>query len=238
LVETGTGNAIQGNSISASSHWGIELKSNGNQNQAYPMLTSAVSGGGTTTVQGTLTSTANTTFTVEFFANTVCNPSGYGEGQQVLDSQAVATDDTGSVSFVITLSIEVPPGQFITATATDPGNNTSQFSACQPVSGETMPLSAALDGIALSSFQAGQSQEIISPFLNKLAPANAGQTMPPYLTDSSNAVLPTWQKSSAPAQTYDSLRYPASPLCGVSVLVGLATGENLGYNPLPPEALV
>ena len=40
---------------------------------------------------------------------------------------------SGNASFAVTLSVETSAGQVVTATATDPNGNTSEFSACQSV---------------------------------------------------------------------------------------------------------
>src|SRR5262249_11776247 len=132
LVDTGTGNAILGNSIFGHPGLGIELVNGGNNMQAFPVLTSATSDGSSTTIQWTLTSTPNTQFRIEFFANTVCNPSGFGEGERSLGFDLESTDANGNASFTVTFGMGVPEGQFIAATATDSGNNTSQFSPCIP----------------------------------------------------------------------------------------------------------
>jgi hypothetical protein len=136
LVSGGSGNAIRGNSIfSHPNGLGIRLANGANNNAAAPALTSATSDGATTTVQGTLTGTANTTFVIEFFANTDCNPSGFGEGETPLGTITVSTDGSGQASFTAVFDTAVPPGEFITATATDPANNTSAFSNCAAVTG-------------------------------------------------------------------------------------------------------
>jgi hypothetical protein len=140
LANGNTHFAILGNAIFANANRGIELLSGANNNQAAPVLTSAMTDGTTTTVEGTLTSTPNTTFTLEIFANTVNNPSGAGE--RFLGSVAVTTDGDGNASFTGTFDTVVDPGQFLTATATDPGNNTSPFSAGAEVTG-TGPGAAA-----------------------------------------------------------------------------------------------
>jgi hypothetical protein len=67
------------------------------------------------------------TFTIELFANVEGDPSGFGEGQFFLGSVTVTTDDNGFATFTATFSLTA--GQFITATATDPNKNTSEFSA-------------------------------------------------------------------------------------------------------------
>jgi titin len=130
-VSGGTRNAILRNVIFGhDAGLGIDLVNNGNNNQAFPVLTSASSDGSSTTIIGGLASTPSTTFTVEFFADTVSNPSGYGEGRRFLGSTTVTTDAAGNADFTFTMAIAVHPGQFIAATATDPANNTSAFSAC------------------------------------------------------------------------------------------------------------
>lgn len=101
--------------------------------QNYPVLTSAVSSATSTIIRGTLNSVANSTFSIEFFSNTLGDPSGYGEGQQYIGSAPVTTDNSCHASFEITLPISVAAGSSITATAADQAGNTSEFSACRPV---------------------------------------------------------------------------------------------------------
>jgi hypothetical protein len=150
LVDTGSGNGILGNVISDSGNLGIELVNNGNHNQAFPVLTSAVSDGVSTTIEGTLTSTPRTDFTLEFFADTICNPSGFGEGERLLGSTVVTTDTSGNASFTVTFNIPVDPGQFISATATDPANNTSQFSQCVEVAGAAPPMAGDFPALTIT----------------------------------------------------------------------------------------
>jgi hypothetical protein len=144
-VETGTGNAILSNSIFSnggrlSPALGIDLKNDGvtpddakdpdpgpNNLQNFPVLTAA-SSAVATTVSGTLNSTPNTTFTLQFFASPDADPSGFGEGQRFLGQTTVTTDANGNTGFSVNFLAAVPAGQFFTATATDPGSNTSEFS--------------------------------------------------------------------------------------------------------------
>jgi hypothetical protein len=74
--------------------------------------------------QGRLNSTPNKTFLIEFYSN----PSG-DEGKKVLGQKAVTTNADGLANFAFAPSQAVPAGQRITATATDAGRNTSEFSA-------------------------------------------------------------------------------------------------------------
>ena len=139
-VFSGMDNAILSNSISSNVGLGIDLIPNGvtlndsgdgdagaNNLQNFPVLTSAASG--STNIVGTLNSTANTTFRLEFFPNAACDPTGYGEGENFLGS----TDATGNLGFSINFPDVVPGGRFITGTATDPNGNTSEFSQCMQV---------------------------------------------------------------------------------------------------------
>jgi hypothetical protein len=135
LVDGGTGNAIRGNRMFSDSNLGIELIHGGNQQQPAPDLISAVSTGGFTTITGTLQAAPDTTFLVELFVNNEPNASGYGEGEEFLGYLTATTGDDGTATFTFGAFVGVDPGQFISATATDPANNTSQFARCVEVSG-------------------------------------------------------------------------------------------------------
>jgi hypothetical protein len=128
LVDTGTGNAILSDLVFANGNLGIELIHNGNNNQAAPVLTGAFPDGSNTVIQGVLQSTPNTTFTVQLFADASIDPSGLAEGQQLLGTVTVTTDAFGFAAFTVTIPQVVPAGQAITAAATDPNGNTSEFS--------------------------------------------------------------------------------------------------------------
>jgi hypothetical protein len=147
-----TGNRIEGNSIFANGGLGIDLKIvfdgpcgitdndtcdtdiGPNNLQNYPILTSATTIGGSTTIQGSLNSAPNTTFRIEFFDNHQCHPSGNGSGETFIGSTDVITDGNCNAPINVTFQISVEQGHVITATATDPAGNTSEFSACVPVS--------------------------------------------------------------------------------------------------------
>ncbi len=147
------GNKISQNSIFGNGGIGIALAPSGvnpndpgdadtgaNEQQNYPDVTAAFSDGQSTTIQGTLNSVPNSSFTLEFFRNSTCDSSGYGEGEQYLGAANVTTDGNGNASLNITLPVSVPVGQFVTATATDSAGNTSEFSACRTVQAQgTLP---------------------------------------------------------------------------------------------------
>jgi CSLREA domain-containing protein len=146
IVAGGTGNSIQANSINANVGLGIDLNPNGvnandagdadtgaNNGQNFPVLSSATIPGGNTLVQGTLNSTASTTFRIDFYSNAACDASGNGEGRTYLGFQNVTTNASGNASISATLFAATTVGEAVTATATNPSNNTSEFSACRAV---------------------------------------------------------------------------------------------------------
>jgi parallel beta-helix repeat protein len=158
-------NTVSANSIFSNTDLGIDLQSPGgvtpndsddgdtgaNNLQNYPVIGDVLNLPESVTIIGTLNSISDTVYTLEFFSNAVCDPSGNGEGETYLGSDIVVTDSGGDIDFTIALAAAVPEGRFVTATATDPGGNTSEFSACfgptgpvpdVPISG----LTAANDG--------------------------------------------------------------------------------------------
>jgi hypothetical protein len=149
VANTATRNGILSNQIFSNSSLGINLAgpfpdlvtpndvgdgdAGANDLQNFPVLTSALNNITETTVLGILNSKPNSSYTIELFANAACDSLGNGEGQSFLGRAVVTTDGSGNGAFGTTITIPVPVSQFITATATDSNNNTSEFSACLPV---------------------------------------------------------------------------------------------------------
>src|SRR5206468_5435944 len=105
VLETATGNVYSANAIFANAGLGIDLGGDGvtpndfgdadpgpNDRQNFPGLDSALATSAGTLVDGSLNSLPNTSFVVEFFANSAPDPSGFGEGERFLGSQMVTTD--------------------------------------------------------------------------------------------------------------------------------------------------
>ncbi len=145
-VESGTGNSIRGNSIFSNGGLGIDIGFNSsgvtandlgdldfgpNNLQNFPVLTSVTSGGGNTTIQGSLNSTPNTTFHIDFYSNAAVDKSGHGEGALFFNTTQVTTDAGGNATINVTFPLALPAGRVITATATSPNGNTSEFSAAE-----------------------------------------------------------------------------------------------------------
>lgn len=152
-VSGGTGNAILGNAIWNNDQLGIDLLPAGvtpndpgdgdtgpNQYQNYPELDWVATGppSASTVISGTLDSMASTSFGIEFFYSDAADPSGNGEGQYYFGSAEVNTDGSGLVTFFISVPGTIPAASYVSATATDPGGNTSEFSAARVAIPETM----------------------------------------------------------------------------------------------------
>lgn len=138
VVQSGTGNAIQTNSISRNGGIGIDLGGDGptandacdgdsgaNNLQNTPVIT-AVQTAPAPLISGTLNSAPNTTYRIEFFSTPLSG--GFEQGQTYLGFTSVhtAADCTATFSFQ---PPSLPVASVITATATDPAGNTSEFSA-------------------------------------------------------------------------------------------------------------
>ncbi len=169
VIADGTGNRIRANSIDVNEGLGIDLGIDGvtpnddvddcyyeeaadcdtgaNQLQNFPVLDAAESGGGVTDISGTLGVPPDAeNYRVEFFSSPSCDGSGYGEGAVYLGS--ILVDDLGSglIDLDFQHDEQLPDGSVVTATATDPNGNTSEFSACETVTEEEAePLDATFD---------------------------------------------------------------------------------------------
>jgi len=141
-------NAVLGNSIFSNASLGIDLSiafdgpfgvtlndvgdadTGPNNLENYPTIATVTTGGygSTVTLTGALDSTPNTTFRLEFFSNVAGDGSGFGEGKTFLGTTDVTTDASGAAAYNVTFSLVSAAEAVFTATATDAGGNTSEFS--------------------------------------------------------------------------------------------------------------
>lgn len=140
VVNGGTGNSFIKNQIYSNAGLGIDLGKDGvtvndnmdpdtgdNNLQNFPVITGALVSGNTL-VTGTFNSLPNTPFRIEFFSNTSCDPSGFGEGKTFLGSTTLVTDVNGDSAFSLFVT-GVQPNITLTATNNTTGD-TSEFSNC------------------------------------------------------------------------------------------------------------
>ncbi len=139
---SGTRISVRGNSVFSNGRLGIDLDGNGvtandpadadqgaNNLQNFPVLTSVMSVGNNTTIQGTLNSTPNKTFQIDFYSSAALDASGHGEGALYIGTTPVTTDANGNATINATFAVPLGEDRVVTATATDSEGNTSEFSA-------------------------------------------------------------------------------------------------------------
>jgi hypothetical protein len=142
LVGSGRRNTIKENSIHSNfigldlSPAGVTLNDSGdgdtgaNDLQNFPLITFAAIGSGQTRVTGMLDSLPSKTYTLHVYSSPACDPSGYGQGRTYLGAGPVTTNTGGQASIDFATGTAASVGHYLTATATDPDGNTSEFSAC------------------------------------------------------------------------------------------------------------
>lgn len=88
-----------------------------------------------------------TAYTLTFYDSANCDGSGRGEGEILIESRPV-TFSSNAENFLQTLPLTPQAGRVITATATDPSGNTSEFSNCFAIPEPPRP-----PGIFANSFE-------------------------------------------------------------------------------------
>jgi hypothetical protein len=143
-VIIGNSGRVSGNRIFSNGGLGIDVGNDGvslndpgdlnstgrGGKQNFPIINWARPQNGATVVEGIFDSRPSTNYTLEFFANTACDPSGFGEGERVLGITTLTTDAAGKATFRTSFPLATTTGEFITALATGPGNS-SEFGPCQ-----------------------------------------------------------------------------------------------------------
>ena len=119
----------------------------------FPLITEVEhlgpAGNGSTRVAGSFHGAASTIFDLEFFENGSCLdfPRDFLEGEIFVGETEITTDASGNATFDVTFPVGTQAGARISATATDPDGNTSEFSqriifsilpASGPASGGTL----------------------------------------------------------------------------------------------------
>jgi len=169
----GDGNAtpqritIAGNAIYGNVGAGISLAPGANNSQPFPVVSNATNIGSDTMASFNLAGFAPSIYTLRFFASSSCELSGYGEGEVFVGKTAVDTSVSATGSILLPLQ---SGGRVITATATDSAGNTSEFSACTPVSAAGFEVSGtvrysatAMPGVTVKLIPGGPATNPTSP---------------------------------------------------------------------------
>ena len=93
-------------------------------------------------MRGTLNSVAGQSYFIDVYRNVSPDDTLYGEGQFYVGSISVTTDGSGNAAFALTNNAGNFAGQFISATATSAGGDTSEFSADLQAINQTMASAA------------------------------------------------------------------------------------------------
>lgn len=211
---------ILSNRIYASTSQGIDLGWNGvtdndggdgdagpNGQQNFPVLTNASNSGQTTTVSFTLDGLdINTNHTIQVFATASC---GARNGERVVGSFTQQTNGSGDASGTLVLTEQVPPGQFLTATATNGAGGTSEFSACIAVpAGATGNITSATpaNGMANEGFLAFRGTNLPAGIGDVVAEVSDGVT-----------TMPGFWFPGPSTSTAGYVRLPAMPLGAATV---------------------
>ncbi|HXU77666.1 MAG TPA: S8 family serine peptidase, partial [Methylomirabilota bacterium] len=140
-VGAGVGHSILGNSIFRNGGLAIDLGDPGatandlgdgdggpNNLQNKPALTNAIiTGASEVVVSGSFNSASNSVYRLEFFHSPDFSPSNAPQARTFLGSTDLTTDGSGNARISVVTAVPSTDG-FITATATDGANNTSEIS--------------------------------------------------------------------------------------------------------------
>lgn len=138
----GAGNSVRGNSIYENGELGIDLDDDGvtpndlgdtdvgtNLRQNSPVLQSATTSGTAVYLRGTVNSTPNASFALDFYSNpSNVVPVDDHQGRTYLGTITVTTNPSGIATFDTVFPTAVVPDSMIAATTTDGMENTSEFS--------------------------------------------------------------------------------------------------------------
>ena len=142
---------ILGNQISANAGLGIDTRDDGVtpndppgpvDHENFPVLEETAAGaGGTLDVSGRFRARgegfAGQSYRIELFSNAACDPSGNGEGAELLAQQVSTTNSDGVVDLTFIIPGTTTGALTATATPLAAGNNrsTSEFSECLVIGG-------------------------------------------------------------------------------------------------------
>lgn len=219
-------NRIAGNSIYSNGGLGIDVDPFGvnandgcdpdsgpNRKQNFPLISSAILAGGGAEINASLNSAPNQTFTIDYYANPISDPSGYGEGKKWIGSQTVSTGSNCSTGTFTFNAPSVPADTTnITATATDSLGNTSEFSQAK---GALISISGTVrtsvnDPVAGVSVELRNS--ISTPVIRNALTDSAGRFVIPGLNPGDNYFVSMTKANhtfSPPTRTYTALTTPA-----------------------------
>ncbi len=152
-ASAGVDNYLDPNITHSNVGLGVDLKDDGvtlndlddpdtgpNDVMNFPVVTRAEVVGGFLEVEGTLNTAPASFLFIFIFANSECDPTGFGEGERFLDEE-VAAGVGPNRTFTATIPLAEQPvfdGEVITTSASNP-ESTSEFSECVAIVGAPSP---------------------------------------------------------------------------------------------------
>ena len=169
-----------------------------NERLNFAAITTAAVASGVpgTHIQGTINTRPNSQTQIRLFANSACNPSGYGEAERLIDTGiSVTTDASGNATFDKQLAFTLDPTVYPVVTAqtrwfaegTYPiptPITVSEFSACAPVTGGATPPALSINDVTVTE---GNSGTTTATFTVALSAAAASAVTVNYATADSSA---------------------------------------------------
>ena len=154
----------------------VDTGPNGLQNA--PVL-AGIDYGPPTVAHFVLSSAASTTYDVDVYANLLCatRPTAYSEGEELVGTVQATTNGAGLATIDFPLPSPLVPGQGVSALATDPGGNTSEFS--QTILLKTAPRSGPAGGGGSVTLSGQLIEAGATVTVGGVAPSNVVVT-PPY----------------------------------------------------------
>ena len=212
-ADAGTGNAILGNQISDCAPMGIELGADGvtandtgdgdtgpNNLQNFPVLAAATTDGSRVGIVGSLNSTANSYFRIEFFSGTAEESTGYGEGATYLGYTQVTTDGSGNASFTASLAASVTAGSYVSATATKSDATFSTYTDTSEFAQDVIAAAPAIMVTPLAVTPLGAETRVNTTTTDVQAiQANVNQAV---ATDASGNFVVTWSSNAQDGSGY------------------------------------
>ena len=212
LSDSGPGDSIRGNDIFANGGLGIVAGINGVLStyaearsialpDTAPVLTSAVFDPHGTVVEGSITGYAVHSIRRSIsLPATLSTPAASATGRPISNRSAYLSTTRARPQFQIPLDDAVPVGQWITATATDSGGNTSQFSLAIPVVESPPPADAV--GFSAPAYLVTETGGAAVVTVNRVG-STAGTATVDYTTEDGSALAGTNYTAESGTLTFD-----------------------------------
>jgi hypothetical protein len=130
-----------------------------NDDQNYPVLTSAVELGRNSTVEGTLQSLPDHTYDIQFFVTGTPDPSGFGQPASFEGEMDVTTDGNGKATFTDS-EVGASIGEYVSAVASDITPNVAETNDSSEASKDIAVTGASISGTVYDDANGNGKQDV------------------------------------------------------------------------------